>query len=165
VDVPSRAIHSRAASVDDAAELVDERIIIDVPTVGEIHQFLHVIEIVTVVTRISLDFLGPIEESGDPFEVRMFCAVANLVGRAAKVDVGEQGGATFPGSAGASEIIELTEVADTGCLDDTSAPPAATFHVGTCFLAKIRRCCVGAARTVTLFPTARLLALVDILCS
>jgi hypothetical protein len=88
-------------------------------------------------------------------------AVTDRIRALAEIDIREERFSSFTGGTGTSKIIELTKVADTGCLDDSSAPPATSFDVSAGFLAEDRCLSVGAALSVAEFPAARFLAFVD----
>jgi hypothetical protein len=91
----------------------------------------------------------------------MLSAVTDRVRALAKVDVGEEGFSSFTGSTGTSKIVKLTKVADTGCLDHTTAPPATSFDVSAGLLSKYWRSSVGAAFTVAQFPATSFLSFVN----
>jgi hypothetical protein len=94
-----------------------------------------------------LDLFGVKEQTSNPLQVRMLNAVTDRVRALAEVNVREEGLSSFTGSTSSGEVVQLTEIADTGCLDDTTSPPATSFDVGTGGLSKDRCLSVRAAGT------------------
>jgi hypothetical protein len=138
MDFSRRATMGRATAVNDTAQFIDEITIIDVAVVGELRQFFIIIEIVLIVRRVALNFLRPIEETGDPLELRILCARADVIRAFAEVNFGEKGRPSLTLGSGSGVVVQLTEIADTRGLNDTTSPPAAPLHVGTGLLAELR---------------------------
>jgi len=141
-------VERRASSVDNSTNLVDEGSVVDVAIISEVTQFSLVVESPCIVARVKLDLLSVKEQTGHPFQVRVFCAVTDGVRALAEVDVREEGLSSFASSTGTSKVVQLTKVADTSCLDNTTAPPATSFDVSAGLLSKDWRSSVGAAFTI-----------------
>jgi hypothetical protein len=113
----------RASTIDDTTDLGDELILlpINIPSFNESLQFLLVSEpIMLGFSFIGLHRSGPIEHSGNPLEISVFLSRTDLIRSTAEINIGIKRIATFICSSFSRKIIQLTEITDTGGLNDTS---------------------------------------------
>merc|ERR1719362_669230 len=114
VDEPHiRAVQS---TIDPSLELVDVIIWVGVP-------------VVSCGRGIGLHRIQPIEEASDPLQLWWRTHLADRIRVAAEVYLGEQSIPAFVSGSLAQVIIQLTEIANSGRLDDATAPPTAALQI------------------------------------
>merc|ERR550539_1979810 len=124
-----------AATIHDARRAVDEPHIRGVEsTVDPGFELVDVviwggIPVISCRSGIGLHRVQPIEKASDPLQLRRRARLANRIRVGAEVDLGEQSIPAFNSGSSAQVVIQFTEVANSGRLDDAATPPTTSLQI------------------------------------
>jgi len=143
------------ASVDDPGSAINE------PGIPKTHAVVNPLDkfflVGPLVLGVGLDGVEPVEEPGDPLELRRRGGVTDQVRVLAEIQVRVEHIAVGLGTLLAEVKGELTIVTGTGGLDSSASPPAAAFDVSSRAFAKERSVGAGTglvAVHAAVIPTA-----------
>jgi len=148
-----------ATTVHDARGAIDEVMIIRSHAI--IDKRLELVGVVPPARAVRLHRVEPVEKACHPLEITRAGGFADCSRVLAEIDLRIERLYTPISRAPTHVEVELTEVADSRCLDDASSPPTAALEISAAFgLAEQRRlrtrACTIAATWTLVFPAARL---------